>query len=503
MLLAAGGCGGQSSETTSRRLQALRSYQERGVADIRVEFARGARAVLYQAPTGSGKTVLFAYLLANAVARGNRVVILGHRQEIVDQIDTALTGLAVPHGIIAAGHVETPDMPVQVASVATLVRRLDRLRHIDLLVIDEAHHAVAGTWRAIINTVPDARILGVTATPERLDGQGLGDIFEALIGGPTVADLIEGKFLSKFTAYAPARDLDLSGIRTRMGDFATDQLAGVMSGTMVIGSAVEEYTRLCPGAPAIAFCVDIKHSKLVADRFAKAGYRAAHVDGDTPRDERRKLIHPVATGEIQVLSNCGLISEGLDVPDVVAAILLRPTQSLALYLQQVGRALRPTPGKNRALILDHAGNTHRHGPADATRAWSLDGKAKTRAPAPAVRRCKECGALNSITAEVCEACGAELYRKPPVIRTEVATGTLIEIERLKAMPYGQALRWAGNSEHRLRLIAAARGYKPGWVYYRLQELRGQGGHDRRRRDRRPAPAVDRCGMASGSCISSR
>jgi DNA repair protein RadD len=297
MLLAAGGCGGQSSETTSRRMQALRSYQERGAADIRTEFARAARAVLYQAPTGSGKTVLFAYVVANAVARGHRVCILGHRQEILEQISDALATMGVAHGIIAAGHVETPDMPVQVASVATLVRRLDRLHNIDLLVVDECHHAVAGTWRTIINTVPDARVLGVTATPERLDGQGLGDIFEKLICGPPVADLIEGKFLSKFTAYAPARDLDLSGIRTRMGDYATDQLAGAMSDTMVIGSAVDEYTRLCPGAPAIAFCVDIKHSQLVADRFAMAGYKADHIDGDTPKDERRELIRALGTGE--------------------------------------------------------------------------------------------------------------------------------------------------------------------------------------------------------------
>jgi DNA repair protein RadD len=143
-------------------------------------------------------------------------------------------------------------------------------------------------------------------------------------------------------------------------------------------------------------------------------------------------------------------------------------------LQQVGRALRPASGKARALILDHAGNTYRHGPADAPRAWSLDGKAKARAAAPVVRRCRECGALNPISAFTCEVCGAEMQRRPPVIRTEIQIGTLVEVERLKAMPYGQALRWAGNSEHRLRLIAAARGYRRGWVFYRLQELRAQG-----------------------------
>jgi superfamily II DNA or RNA helicase len=157
----------------------LRDYQQNGINDIRRRYAGGARRVLYQAPTGSGKTVLFAHVVAGAVERGKRVVILGHRQEIVDQISEALDALGVPHGIIAAGHPETPLLPVQVASVATLVRRLAQFQGADLLVIDECHHAVAGSWRKIIAALPNARILGVTATPERLDGQGLRDIFDA------------------------------------------------------------------------------------------------------------------------------------------------------------------------------------------------------------------------------------------------------------------------------------------------------------------------------------
>lgn len=303
----------------------LRDYQTAGVTDTRTRFAEGVRRVLYQAPTGSGKTILFVFIVMNAVARGNRVIILAHRQEIVDQISAALTSLGVPHGIIAAGYDETP-APVQVASVATLVRRLDRLCDIDLIVIDEAHHAVAGTWRKIMEAAPQAKILAVTATPERLDGKGLDGVFETLVLGPTIRELIDGKYLSPFSTYAPARDIDLSQIRPRMGDYATDQLADIMSDTVVIGSAVEEYTRLCAGAPAITFCVDIAHSKLVAGRFCEAGHRAAHVDGDTNKDERRALIAALGSGELQVLINCGLISEGLDVPGVVAAILLRPTK---------------------------------------------------------------------------------------------------------------------------------------------------------------------------------
>jgi superfamily II DNA or RNA helicase len=449
----------------------LRPYQEAGIAGLRQSFAAGAQRVLYQAPTGSGKTVLFSAIVAGAAARGNRVVILGHRQEIVDQIGAALDELGVVHGLITAGHAENPDAVVQVASVATLVRRLDRLHGIDLVVIDEAHHAVAGTWRKITDAIPSAKILGVTATPQRLDGKGLADVFDTLVIGPSIESLIADGYLAPATCFAPERLPDLSQVRSRAGDFAIDELGEVMRAGVVIGSAVDEYERLCPGVPAIAFCVDIKHSQLVAERFAARGYRAAHVDGDTDKNERRALIAALARGALQVLCNCGLISEGLDVPGVHAAILLRPTKSLALYLQQVGRALRPAPGKERALILDHAGNVLRHGLPDAPRAWSLAGRAKRVAgDDELLRRCPECGAIIALSCWTCPECGAVL-REPPTVRMEIESH-LVVAERLRIMSYGQALKWAGRDEDRLRLVAKARGYKRGWVWHRMQELGG-------------------------------
>jgi DNA repair protein RadD len=455
----------------------LRDYQQRDADRIRAGFAGGERRVLYQAPTGSGKTVLFAHIVAGARARNNRVVILGHRDEIVRQVSDALAALGIGHGVIAAGYPETPELTVQVASVATLVRRLDRLHStIKLLVVDEAHHAVAGMWQEILAALPDARVLGVTATPERLDGKGLSDVFGSLIIGPAIHELIEAGHLARFTTYAPANDPDLRGVHTRMGDFASNELAAAMSKEIIIGGAVDDYTRLCAGAAAIVFCVDIAHSRLVAARFATAGYRAAHVDGDTDKDERRALIRALGSSELQVLCNCGLISEGLDVPGVSAAMLLRPTKSLALYLQQVGRALRPAPGKERAKILDHAGNTYRFGPADTPRVWSLDGRERRANDGRSiVRRCRTCGALNPVKAKTCSACGAELYTPRPHV--EIRAPELVEVGRadhLRIMSYRQALQWAGSSEQRLRLVATARGYKAGWVWHRMQEIAGSG-----------------------------
>ena len=206
--------------------------------------------------------------------------------------------------------------------------------------------------------------------------------------------------------FCPPNSPDLSRVQIRAGDYAVEQLSDIMSGGMIVDGAVTEYERLCAGAPAIAFCVDIKHSKLVAEAFRRAGYRAEHVDGTTPRRARRELIAALDNGDLDILSNCGLISEGLDVPGVVAAILLRPTRSLALYLQMVGRALRP--GKPMAHVLDHAGNTYRHGLPTARRYWSLHGRQQPDGAADGLVRCPHCGAMNERGTEVCENCGAQL-----------------------------------------------------------------------------------------------
>ena len=401
----------------------LHDFQQHDIDRIRERFAEGNTRVLYQLPTGGGKGVMIAHIAAGAEALGNPPLILGHRQEIVDQLTDNLTDLGVAHGVIAAGYPEMPEFAVQVASVMMLVRHLDRLHSkTKLLIIDECHHAVANTWKEIIAVMPDVHVLGVTATPERLDGWGLDNIFNAMVIGPTTGELIEAGYLSKFVTYAPATLPDLSRLRTRMGDYVVSDLAAVMSKESVVAPAVEDYARLCPGAPAIAFCVDIAHSQRVAEHFIAAGFKAAHVDGTTNREKRRALIRALGTGELQVLCNCGLISEGLDVPGVVAAILLRPTQSLALYLQQVGRALRIASGKQRALILDHAGNTCRFGLADAQREWSLEGGGKweyewEKGSRIAARRCTACGAVNPISASTCSECGAELH-KPKLVEVE-------------------------------------------------------------------------------------
>jgi superfamily II DNA or RNA helicase len=379
--------------------------------------------------------VVFSHLAAAAVTRGRRICILVHRVELIEQTSRTLGAWGIAHGIIAPDWPKS-SAPVQIASVMTLVRRLRSWKDaFDFLVADEAHHAVAASWQTILDAYPAARVLGVTATPERLDGRGLGEFFEELVSGPSVAELTKLGFLAPAVIYAPQRKIDLSGIHTRGGDYDRGELEERMLSGGLVGDAALHYRKLASGVPAIAFCVGIKHSLATAEAFVKAGYRARHVDGSTPPAERRAAMAGLAAGELAVVTNCALISEAFDAPAVGALSIMRPTQSLGLHLQMIGRALRPSPGKDKAIILDHAGNVFRHGLPDQDRIWSL-AAAKRKPPgrhdAP-VKRCPECRAI---------------------------------------IPAGAVLAWAGADRTWLRRVAEARNYKPGWVYHRMLELEG-------------------------------
>lgn len=392
----------------------LRPYQAIDVAGIRSEYARGARAVLYVAPTGSGKTVTFSYIASEMARKNKRCWILVHRQELLNQTSRALTAFGVDHGLISPQYTMDPRAPLQVASVQTLVRRLDKVQAPDLIILDEAHHAISPTWRSLIDACPASKLLGVTATPERLDSRGLGEVFQAMVIGPTVADLTRDGYLAPAVAFVPPQLLDMTGVTKRAGDYAKDEMAKRVDEPTITGDSIAHYQRICAGQPAIAFCASVMHAEHVAAQFRDAGFYSASVDGSMDDRQRKRLIDSLGqVGGVQVLTSCDLVSEGLDVPAVAAAILLRPTASLALARQQIGRALRPAPGKRRAVILDHVGNILRHGLPTEEIAWSLEGGAAkkrgesekalrlrqcprcymTHAPGP---RCPECGHVYEI-----------------------------------------------------------------------------------------------------------
>lgn len=451
----------------------LRDYQQAAADRIRMAYRSGASRPIFVAPTGSGKTVLFAYMAQQAAERGNNTLILVHRQELLNQTSRTLDQFDVRHGIIARGMTHTQDR-VQVASVQTLVRRLSLMRwRPTWIVVDEAHHAVTGsTWGKVLAHFSDAKVLGVTATPERLDGRGLGEAFDTLIMGPTVRELIDAGHLSRPVVYAPSRP-DMSGVHTRAGDFARDELDELMDRPSITGDAVAHYGRLCRNEPAIAFCTSIKHAEHTAEQFRAAGYQAASIDGTLDDRTRRERITDLGSGRLHVLTSCEIISEGTDIPVVSAAILLRPTQSLALALQQMGRAMRIHPGKTRAVILDHAGNVWRHGLPDEDREWSLEGRPRTKRKssddetALPIRQCEQCYTVHR-PAPRCPSCG---YVYPVQERkiNEVA-GTLEEvrqdeIRRHRRMEVGMA-----KTMGELIALGRQRGYKnpQGWAYMTMQ-----------------------------------
>ena len=399
----------------------LRPYQSAGIEAIRAAF-RQHRSVLYVAPTGAGKTTLFSYITQSAAARGKRVVILVHRAELVRQTCETLRRVEVQHGVIKSGY-EPNAAPVQVASVQTLARRISEYPAPDLVICDEAHHGTSATYETVFSAWKTAHILGVTATPQRLDGRGLGAVFETLIRGPEVADLIKQGYLCRPQYFAPPATPQK--YRITRGDFDRAETEQAMDKPRITGSAVAEYSRRCAGVPAIAFCVSRLHAAHTRDAFRDAGYRSECIDGTNTDEERAELLAGLASGAVQVLVSVDLIGEGVDVPVCTAAILLRPTASLALHLQQIGRVLRPAPGKSHAVILDHAGNIYRHGLAEERREWSLAGEVRrTVSAADSLMQCPACYAIFE-PAPACPCCGHEREGKPRVIET--VHGELVEV----------------------------------------------------------------------------
>jgi DNA repair protein RadD len=445
----------------------LRPYQQQAVTELRQAYANGARSPLFVLPTGGGKTFTFVYVGQSAVERGNRVLILVHRQELLMQASRSLTAMGVKHGLIAAGKPRTGD-PVQVASVQTLIRRMDKhYLHFDLIIVDEAHHAIAGSWRKIINYYPQAKVLGVTATPVRSDGKGLRDVFDALVQGPTVQQLIDMGHLVRPVVYAPPTALDLTGVKRRMGDFDATELNKRVDKPTITGSAVEHYRKLCDRQPAIAFCVSVAHAQHVAQEFRAAGYLAAAIDGSMADADRKRAIDELAMGRLHVLTSCDIISEGTDIPVVAAAILLRPTQSMGLFIQQVGRALRPAPGKEKAIILDHVGNCMRHGLPQDNRDWSLDGmpdagKRAKQNDVPPVKQCEKCYAVFT-PQPVCPVCGhmhIAKEREVKHVEGELQEVDAVALQRQRKQEIGSA-----RTLEDLMDVAKRRGYKPGWAKY--------------------------------------
>lgn len=437
----------------------------------------GKKSILIQSPTGSGKTLLTAHMVKTAASKGMGSWFICHRRELIKQSMAAFDGEGVSYGVIANGFLADVRKAVQIASIQTLVRRYQYYRKPKLLIWDEAHHLGAKSWEELYREFPESFHILLTATPLRLDGKGLGNYAKEIVLGPSVQWLIENKFLSPYRIYVPST-IDLAGVRTRMGDYVTSELAIAADKPTITGDAIKHYKRYANGKRAVVFCCSVAHSEHVVKQFQEAGIPAEHCDGQTPPEERDEKVRRFREGSIRVLSNVDLFGEGFDLPAIEAAILLRPTQSLGLYLQQVGRALRPSAGKDTAIILDHAGNCQTHGLPDEDREWSLLDGAKRKKQRgddsqQSVKVCPGCFAAQWAGSPNCRFCGYAFETKARQI-TE-AEGELVEID--PAVLRAQRAKEQGGAQSLQDLVRLghARKYKhpERWAHHVFQARQRQ------------------------------
>ncbi|MBF0419618.1 MAG: DEAD/DEAH box helicase [Magnetococcales bacterium] len=458
------------SATTITSVQApmLRQYQ-RDIVEQLKQLRHQQSRFLVVMPTGSGKTVLAAAIISARVERGKRVLFVAHRRELITQASRKLDDVGIDHGILMADHPRhRPDSPVQVGSIQTLIRRKDTLPDFDTVFIDECHHAAAKSYRDVVKKFPHAVVVGLTATPVRGDGAGLGDLFDAIVEGPSISMLTDQGFLVPCRVFAPTQP-DLFNVKIVRGDYDERQLSQAMDQKPLIGDIVSHWHKLAFGRQSIVFASSVKHSEHIRDCFNVAGIPASHIDATTPLVERDAALADLAEGRIKVLSNCGILLEGWDCPSVSCCILARPTASLGLYLQMAGRVLRPFHGKTDARVLDHSGAALRHGLPGDPREWKLHAKkAKVSSTfSPLATICPGCHEALSLRDKVCPCGWVKPIPKPkPMI--EHKPGKLTEFKGTAHEPEIKSSPW--HREHRRLLqVAKEKGFKPGWAWYQMQK----------------------------------
>ena len=396
-------------------------WQANDVVAIREAFRRH-KTVCYQLATGGGKSLIAGSICQGTRRHGRNALILVHRKELVDQFVNTLRSAGLDHdvGVVHPSYPMTPWAPIQVASIFSLMRR-SLLLDPYIVIVDEAQHMRAKTWGKIVERYPDALILGLTATPARLDGKGLGEAFSHLVCGPTIPELISYQRLCPVRTFRLPVGFDFKAFRKMAGDYNVKDVAAQAIQPAVVGKAVSAYERFMPGHNAIFFGVTIAHSRATAERMRAAGIPAEHVDGETAVGTRARIMEMFRAGDIKVVCNVDLISEGFDAPGCNAVIDASPTKSLTKYLQRLGRSMRWQEGKT-AIHADLCGNII-HGLPEDERVWTLSmdeaqASAESVAPAAKLRCCTGCATVYPVRKRECPTCGAAPETRP-VIEVDV------------------------------------------------------------------------------------
>lgn len=430
----------------------LRPYQQNLINKTRNAIVNGKRSPCIVAPCGSGKSIIISEIIRTATLKQNHVLFLIHRREILEQIEATLNNNDVDMDYVELGMVQT------------IVRRLEKTKVPKMIVTDESHHGLAKSYRKIYDYFKDALRVSFTATPIRLNGSGLGDVNDILIEEVDAKWLIENGYLAPYKYYAPklidTEKLKLNSLR----EFSSTSIDAAMNENKIYGDAIRHYKQLADGEQAIAYCHSVEASKQVAHEFQQEGINAVHLDGKTPPAERDEIIQNFRDGKIKVITNCDIIGEGFDVPDCSTVIMLRPTQSLSLYIQQAMRGMRYRPGKT-SIIIDHVDNVRRHGLPDMEREWSLAGKKETKEKAEVpIRECTNCFAVFPPSEKQCPMCGhvPEVKEQKEYEVDEAAVLEEVD-EQVIQLDFREPKDCKSMKE--LYELAENRGYKKGWAYY--------------------------------------
>lgn len=451
----------------------LRPYQIETVTKVRNEIKAGHRSIIVQLPPRTGKTVLMAEIAKLATDKGNQVLFLIHRKEVLEQAIKTFHEQSVNPDLLTAGMVQT------------LTRHVDRIKPPQLILVDEAHHALAVSYQRILQAFPKAYRLLFTATPIRTGRKQMDQVADDIIVGKSIRELTKAGYLAPFRYFEPPENLNWSLLKkSSTGDFTQKSIDQVMT-SAVYGHTVKQYKRLASGKQAVVYASSISQAKSIAQKFNAAGISASEVDGETPATDRDAIVENFRQQQLMVLVNVNLFTEGVDLPNVNCVIMARPTASLALYLQFAMRCLNPRKGKT-AVIIDHVKNSSRFGYPDDDRDWAnaihtRDGHSPASRHACqqiATVTCDHCFAVvrrNEIQDGECPICG-----KPIKVPEEVTVKDVDLVERKQAEQRRErikklvndrvALKVANKSVYELhsmaelRAYARLKNYKPGWVY---------------------------------------
>lgn len=422
----------------------LRDYQREIISKVKEHYNKGIKNVLVVSPCGSGKSVIICDILESLRKAGNRALFLVHRRELIEQMKR---------------YTQDNDH-VDLITVQSMVRRLNNYssNYYNLIVTDETHHSGAGSYLKIYEHFKSAFRLGFTATPTRRDGQGLGSIYDAIVEGRSVRWLIDNNFLSDFSYYAPTL-LDVKKLRKERREYSNESIDKQLTG-VVFGDVIKHYKKLAHNKKTIVYCNTIKNAEIMAGVFKSAGYNAEAIHSKIKDTERSQMVEDFKNGVINVLVNVDLFGEGFDVPDCEVVILLRPTTSLTLFIQQAMRCMRYKQNK-RALIIDHVGNVFKHGAIDEERDWELTKvKNNEKNENLNIKQCSNCFAVVRSTICRCPFCGFEfkaIDEKPALEVVEDAELKELKLEDLKTVKD-------------FYKYAKQKGYKNGWAYYKAKEL---------------------------------